>query len=172
MPRMGEDDMKGLVISDSAHAQRQERVFAHQRAVQAPTGDARRHHRRTQERPRDRSAPRVFAALTAPSFGQVAEFQKRGAVHCHAMVRLDGPDGPRHAPPAWATVALLDDAIRAAAARVPVPVPAAGNFPSRGLRWSSELDVQPIGALGREELTEQAVASYAAKFGSPVDQGT
>ncbi|MFI9254124.1 replication initiator [Streptomyces sp. NPDC053069] len=48
------------------------------------------------------------------SFGKVAEFQKRGAVHFHAVMRLDGPDGPGTAPPAWATVALLDDATKAA----------------------------------------------------------
>ncbi|WTF82831.1 replication initiation protein [Streptomyces sp. NBC_01594] len=28
------------------------------------------------------------------SFGKVAEFQKRGAVHFHAVIRIDGPDGP------------------------------------------------------------------------------
>ncbi|MEU5798856.1 replication initiator, partial [Streptomyces sp. NPDC047813] len=93
------------------------------------------------------------------SFGKVAEFQKRGAVHFHAVVRLDGSGGADSAPPAWATIALLDDAIRAAAARVSVPVPAAGDFPARVLRWGSQVDVQAIGALGHEELTEQAVAS-------------
>ncbi|MFD8258045.1 hypothetical protein ACFV19_03660 [Streptomyces griseoluteus] len=37
------------------------------------------------------------------------------------------------------------------------------------LRWSSEVDVRPIGALDREELTEQPVACCVAKSGSPVD---
>ncbi|MGW2938440.1 replication initiator protein RepSA [Streptomyces sp. NPDC001156] len=106
------------------------------------------------------------------SFGKVAEFQKRGAVHFHAVVRLDGPDGPDSSPPAWATVALLDDAIRAAAARVSVPVPAAGDFPARSLRWGSQVDVQPIGALGHEELTEQAVASYVAKYATKAAETT
>ncbi|MFJ6914427.1 replication initiator protein RepSA [Streptomyces sp. NPDC101133] len=106
------------------------------------------------------------------SFGKVAEFQKRGAVHFHAVVRLDGPDGPDTAPPAWATVALLDAAIRAAAARVAVPVPAAGDFPARTLRWGTQVDVQPIGALGHEELTEQAVASYVAKYATKAAETT
>ncbi|MFC8066483.1 replication initiator protein RepSA [Streptomyces sp. NPDC057293] len=106
------------------------------------------------------------------SFGKVAEFQKRGAVHFHAVVRLDGPDGPDTTPPAWATVALLDAAIRAAAARVAVPVPAAGDFPARTLRWGTQVDVQPIGALGREELTEQAVASYVAKYATKAAETT
>ncbi|MGW3154829.1 replication initiator protein RepSA [Streptomyces sp. NPDC001089] len=106
------------------------------------------------------------------SFGKVAEFQKRGAVHFHAVVRLDGPGGPDSAPPAWATTALLDDAIRAAAGRVSVPVAASGDFPARTLRWGSQVDVQPIGALGQEELTEQAVASYVAKYATKAAETT
>lgn len=106
------------------------------------------------------------------SFGKVAEFQKRGAVHFHAVVRLDGPDGPDTSPPAWATTTLLDDAIKAAAARVSVPVPASGDHPARMLRWGSQIDVQPIGALGQEELTEQAVASYVAKYATKAAETT
>ncbi|MFD5662369.1 replication initiator protein RepSA [Streptomyces hirsutus] len=106
------------------------------------------------------------------SFGKVAEFQKRGAVHFHAVVRLDGPDGPDTPPPAWATIALLDDSIKAAAARVAVPVAAAGDFPARVLRWGTQVDVQAIGALGQEELTEQAVASYVAKYATKAAETT
>ncbi|NEC48326.1 replication initiation protein [Actinospica acidiphila] len=106
------------------------------------------------------------------SFGKVAEFQKRGSVHFHAVVRLDGPEGPDTTPPAWASIALLDTAIRAAAARVAVPVPPAGTFPARVLRWGSQVDVQAIGALGREELTEQAVASYVAKYATKAAETT
>jgi hypothetical protein len=106
------------------------------------------------------------------SFGKVAEFQKRGAVHFHAVVRLDGPGGPDDPPPAWASTGLLDDAIRGAAARVAVRVPASGDFPARELRWGAQIDVQPIGALGREELTEQAVASYVAKYATKAAETT
>lgn len=100
------------------------------------------------------------------SFGKVAEYQKRGAVHFHAVIRFDGPEGPNTPPPAWATLDLLDDAIRAAA-RVKVDVPAnpdAGTATERTLRWGTQLDVQPIGAFGNgEDLTKQAVASYVTK---------
>ncbi|MFZ3558806.1 MULTISPECIES: replication initiator protein RepSA [unclassified Streptomyces] len=106
------------------------------------------------------------------SFGKVAEFQKRGAIHFHAVVRFDGPDGPDSVPPAWATLQLLDDAIRSAAARVAVPVASAGAFPARTLRWGTQIDVQPIGALGHEELTEQAVASYVAKYATKAAETT
>ncbi|MFF4288298.1 replication initiator protein RepSA [Streptomyces sp. NPDC001633] len=110
------------------------------------------------------------------SFGKVAEYQKRGAVHFHAVIRFDGPDGPDTPPPAWATVSLLADAIRAAAGRVKVVVPAS---PQHGypdgwtLRWGDQLDIQPIGAFGHgEDLTEQAVASYVAKYATKAAETT
>ncbi|CAM5646621.1 replication initiation protein [Streptomyces californicus] len=102
------------------------------------------------------------------SFGKVAEYQKRGAVHFHAVIRFDGPEGPDTPPPAGRTVILLDDAIRAAAARVEVVVPANPASRDHGRLDSAvgtQLDVQPIGAFGNgEDLTEQAVASYVAKY--------
>jgi hypothetical protein len=107
------------------------------------------------------------------SYGKVAEYQKRGAIHFHAVIRFDGPDGPDTAPPAWATASLLEDALRAAAARAKVTVPPAGDQPERVLRWGTQLDVQPIGAFGHgEDLTEQAVASYVAKYATKAAETT
>ncbi|MFF7530674.1 replication initiator protein RepSA [Streptomyces bobili] len=106
------------------------------------------------------------------SFGKVAEYQKRGAVHFHAVIRFDGADGPDSPPPAWATLDLLTDSIHAAA-RVAVDVPAAGDQSARTLRWGTQLDVQPIGAFGHgEEITEQAVASYVAKYATKAAETT
>jgi hypothetical protein len=107
------------------------------------------------------------------SYGKVAEYQKRGAIHFHAVIRFDGPEGPDTAPPTWATVSLLEDALRAAAARARVTVPPAGDQPERVLRWGTQLDVQPIGAFGHgEDLTEQAVASYVAKYATKAAETT
>ncbi|MEU6292199.1 replication initiator protein RepSA [Streptomyces sp. NPDC046988] len=109
------------------------------------------------------------------SYGKVAEFQKRGALHFHAVVRLDGPDGPGTAPPAWATVDLLADAIRAAAAHsyTSVSVPAAEDQPARTFRWGTQLDVRPVMAFGDgSDITEQAVASYVAKYATKAAENT
>ncbi|MEV7883770.1 replication initiator protein RepSA [Streptomyces sp. NPDC002817] len=107
------------------------------------------------------------------AFGKVAEYQKRGAVHFHAVIRFDGPHGPDDPPPAWATLDLLTDAVHAAAARVAVAVPPAGDEPARTLRWGTQLDVQPIGAFGHgEEITEAAVASYVAKYATKAAETT
>ncbi|MEU8602658.1 replication initiator protein RepSA [Streptomyces parvulus] len=109
------------------------------------------------------------------SYGKVAEFQKRGALHFHAVVRLDGPDGPGTTPPTWATVDLLTDAIRAAAAHsyTSVSVPAAEDQPARTFRWGTQLDVRPVMAFGDgSEVTEQAVASYVAKYATKAAENT
>ncbi|MFH8292557.1 replication initiator [Streptomyces sp. NPDC018059] len=107
------------------------------------------------------------------SFGKVAEYQKRGAVHFHAVIRFDGPEGPDTPPPHWATLALLTDAIHAAAARVRIDLPAAGQFQARVLCWGDRLDVQPIKAFGDgSEITEQAVASYVAKYATKAAETT
>ncbi|WP_406087932.1 replication initiator protein RepSA [Streptomyces virginiae] len=109
------------------------------------------------------------------SYGKVAEFQKRGAVHFHAVIRVDGPDGPDSPPPAWATTELLDRSIRAAVAHsyTSVSVAAAGDQPVRAFRWGTQLDVRPIKAFGDgSDITEQAVASYVAKYATKAAENT
>ncbi|GGZ84808.1 hypothetical protein GCM10010344_60280 [Streptomyces bluensis] len=66
---------------------------------------------------------RAFRDHARISFAKVAEYQKRGAVHFHAVIRLDGPEGGDTSPPPWAAAELLTHAIRAAttAARVNGP---------------------------------------------------
>ncbi|MEV6313749.1 replication initiator protein RepSA [Streptomyces sp. NPDC051776] len=109
------------------------------------------------------------------SYGKVAEFQKRGALHFHAVIRIDGPDGPDTPPPSWATVQLLTDAIHAAAAHAytSVAVPAAEGQPARTFRWGTQLDVRPVKAFGdSSDITEQAVAAYVAKYATKAAETT
>ncbi|MER6246046.1 replication initiator protein RepSA [Streptomyces griseorubiginosus] len=109
------------------------------------------------------------------SYGKVAEFQKRGAIHFHAVIRLDGPDGPEDTPPSWASVDLLTDAIRAAARHpyTTATLPAAGDQAARTFQWGRQLDIRPVKAFGDDsELTEQAVASYVAKYATKAAENT
>ncbi|MFE1139795.1 replication initiator protein RepSA [Streptomyces rochei] len=109
------------------------------------------------------------------SYGKVAEFQKRGAVHFHAVIRIDGPDGPETAPPSWATTDVLAGSIRAAAAHsyTSASVPASEDQPARTFRWGTQLDVRPVKAFGDcSQLTEQAVASYVAKYATKAAENT
>ncbi|WP_406355421.1 replication initiator protein RepSA [Streptomyces sp. NBC_00658] len=118
---------------------------------------------------------RELADTCRVSYGKVAEFQRRGAVHFHAVIRLDGPDGPDEPPPSWATVDLLTDAIHAAAVHryATVSVPAAGDQPARTFQWGTQLDIRPVKAFGDgTDITEQAVASYVAKYATKAAETT
>ena len=103
-----------------------------------------------------------FRETLAVSFAKVAEYQRRGVVHFHAIIRFDGPDGPTTPPPGWANVQLLEDATRHAAGAVSVTTPAAPGIPARSLAWGSQVDVRAITSSGT--LTQQAVAGYIAKY--------
>lgn len=95
------------------------------------------------------------------SYAKVAEYQARGLVHFHAVIRLDGPEGPTDRPPDWATVTLLDRAIREAAGQVVVP---ASDGPVL-LRWGDQLDVRPVYVSTElDGVTDQRVAAYVAKY--------
>ncbi|MGW4440146.1 replication initiator [Streptomyces sp. NPDC004596] len=100
------------------------------------------------------------------SYAKVAEYQRRGAVHFHAVIRLDGPDGAEDAPPAWATTELLTDAIRSAARLAETPGPVLDSH-AYAFRFGEQLDIRPIRSAdfaGTSELSSRAVAAYIAKY--------
>jgi hypothetical protein len=65
-------------------------------------------------------------------FAKVAEYQRRGVVHLHAVIRLDGPTGPHLPPPSWATVDVLAQAARRSPQRPGKRGPGRGDPPQRG----------------------------------------
>lgn len=99
------------------------------------------------------------------SFAKVAEYQARGAVHVHAVIRLDGPGGPADQPPTWATAELLAALVPVAAAAVRVYPPETEQLGSPVLGWGAQTDVRPLRTdLGEDGLTDDAVAAYVAKY--------
>ncbi|HUL27912.1 MAG TPA: replication initiator, partial [Streptosporangiaceae bacterium] len=127
--------------------------------------------------------PRHLAALTgrtvralrseaAIRYVKVAEYQARGVVHYHAVIRLDAPGDSYQPPPPWLTASLLCQAIKAAATAVAIatgPEPGHPGIPARTLRFGAQTDTRPIrhhrdlpGTGGA--LDGQAVASYIAKY--------
>lgn len=99
------------------------------------------------------------------SYAKVAEYQRRGLVHFHAVVRLDGPAGPAVPPPEWASTALLMDTVRTAAGAVRLAAPGSDVVGRRVLRFGRQIDVRPIAAFGAgESLNSAAVAGYIAKY--------
>ena len=101
--------------------------------------------------------------------GKAAEYQARGAVHFHALLRLDGYDpadpGRLLPPPACITAADLADATRWAAKTITYRSPAHPDRPVGWLNaWGTEIDVRVITLHGAGDLTDLAVASYLAKY--------
>ena len=64
-----------------------------------------------------------FRAVAQVHQLRVAETQRRGLVHVHAIVRADGPEGPGSDPPAWLTSELLALELRGAAATTTIAAP-------------------------------------------------
>ncbi|WP_055565993.1 replication initiator [Streptomyces atriruber] len=109
---------------------------------------------------------RAFREHARVSFAKVAEYQKRGAVHFHAVIRIDGPGGGDTPPPAWATADLLTDAIETAATGVRVDGPVIDSRPHT-FAFGRQLDIRTIRSAdfdGGQELTDRAVAAYIAKY--------
>ncbi|CCH35001.1 replication initiator [Actinosynnema sp. NPDC047251] len=93
-------------------------------------------------------------------YAKVAEYQARGLVHFHAVIRLDGPAGPEEPPPPGADMSLLCDAITAAAQASRVHVPGHGQT----IRWGKQLDLRPIEGTDEAGWTDAKVARYIAKY--------
>ncbi|MFF4531423.1 replication initiator [Streptomyces sp. NPDC001407] len=106
-----------------------------------------------------------FSEHARLSFAKVAEYQKRAAVHVHAVVRLDGPEGPETPPPPWATADLLTAAVRTVARSVAVRTPYSPAAGEHALRWGTELDARPLRApADTDGPADDAVAAYIAKY--------
>jgi len=103
-------------------------------------------------------------------FAKVAEFQARGVVHYHALVRLDGPQGSASPPPAWASVEMLGVAIREAAGAVIVSSPGTATVAARRLAWGRHVDVTVL--PDSSDGSDLAVARYVAKYATKAAEAT
>jgi hypothetical protein len=103
------------------------------------------------------------------SFGKAAEMQRRGVVHFHAIVRLDGidPTDPTAIvpPPPGIDADDLKHVIERVATTVrfttdPHPPQPAGWQ----IGWGDQVLTKVITVAGRGEVTDAQVASYLAKY--------
>jgi hypothetical protein len=117
--------------------------------------------------------PRVIAGLVCMTqkdlkervrfyYVKVAEYQRRGLVHLHTVIRLDRTM-PRYRahevkpPPSRFDVELLEDAVRATAQAVHAPLP--DELGGGRVSWGDELDVRRLDVQERRR-----VAGYLAKY--------
>ena len=107
---------------------------------------------------------REFTDHARVSYSKVAEYQKRGMVHFHAIIRLDGPDGPGSPAPGWATDEVLTSVMADTVRSV--------EFPTRRrdgreltLKFGEQVKPEPITVDDRPGARgEQALAGYVAKY--------
>jgi hypothetical protein len=98
-------------------------------------------------------------------YAKVAEFQARGLVHFHVLVRIDGPDGPGS--PAPITATSLEQAVRHAASTVYCTAPPVHDGDvERTLRFGAETHVRIVrdGTAAGDQITTEQVAAYLAKY--------
>ncbi len=102
------------------------------------------------------------------SYAKVAEFQARGVVHFHAIIRLDGHDPAdpgRITPPVAITAAQLAAVITDAAGASWF---ATVSHPARprgwDIAWGAQVDTRIVKVTAAGEVTDVAVASYLAKY--------
>ena len=103
------------------------------------------------------------------SYAKVAEFQRRGLIHFHAIFRLDGHD-PVHPertiqPHPAITADVLADLIRQVASSAWFATVSHPAKP-RGwdIAWGAQVDPRIVRLTGDGEVTDVAVASYLAKY--------
>ena len=105
-------------------------------------------------------------------YAKVAEYQLRGLVHFHALVRLDGPRTPEGFAPAPAALdaAGLALLVRQAATTVRLTVPGVhADDPARVLAFDRQIDARPVRTSRRTDdparvLDPEQVAGYLAKY--------
>jgi Replication initiator protein, pSAM2 len=109
-----------------------------------------------------------FKRLARVSYTKVAEFQARGLIHVHAVMRLDGPAGADSLPLVGLDALALGEVIATAARAVRLEVHPEGLAPV-ALGWGEQIDTRPITlGAGRDDQTgdvhPEMVAAYLAKY--------
>jgi hypothetical protein len=93
------------------------------------------------------------------SYVKVVEFQKRGSVHLHALVRADIRQDEHGEPPQGIDADMLASALRIAARKVSAPLP--GKDSDRRMIWGQQLDAAIVADA---ENGRRRAASYLAKY--------
>lgn len=109
-----------------------------------------------------------LASVASLQFAKVAEYQARGLVHFHALIRLDGTNGPGS--PAPMDGRRLSRIIANTVPDVARPAPPIdADDSTRILRWGKQLDVSLVRPGDRTDdpetdLSPEQVAGYLAKY--------
>jgi hypothetical protein len=113
---------------------------------------------------------RLFPTVARLSYAKVAEYQRRGLVHFHAALRLDGPDGPADPTPPGLTPAVLREAVLDAARQAVLTATRPDGVVMR-IGWGTQLDIREINPTTARhiedphgQISEARLAGYIAKY--------
>jgi hypothetical protein len=103
------------------------------------------------------------------SYAKVAEFQRRGLIHFHAVFRLDGHDPvhpERSVPPDPAfTAEVLAEVIQQVASTTWFATVSHPEKPKGwDIAWGAQIDPRVVRLTGGGEVTDTKVAAYLAKY--------
>jgi hypothetical protein len=99
------------------------------------------------------------------AFVKVAEFQARGLVHYHAVIRLDGAADRASAPGRQVSPRELCAAVHTAAGRAHLHGDA-GDGQSVEVRFGDQLDTRVLASTDDADINPGQVAAYVAKYSS------
>lgn len=110
------------------------------------------------------------------SYAKVAEFQRRGVVHLHALLRLDGldpADRDRIVPPTGVVLGDLLDAVRHVTASTTFTTDEHKVRPAGwAIGWGEQFDIRPLRLRGDGDVTDRAVVAYLAKYATKSTEST
>jgi hypothetical protein len=95
---------------------------------------------------------------------KVAEMQRRGLIHFHAILRADGSGSVDVEPPSWLSSESLASAVNRA-----IRTSSAVGLDGRTIRWGQRFTIQD---LGQTEGDTTKVPSYVAKYATKTTDGT
>jgi hypothetical protein len=104
------------------------------------------------------------------SYMKVVEFQRRGLVHLHVVIRADGADGPSTPPPDWLDAALLTGCLENAISRASVGFPEVLGWEDERAAWGGEHDIREL--VVRSDGDSRAIAAYIAKYATKTADGS
>ena len=109
--------------------------------------------------------PQVALARVARlNYLKVAEMQRRGLVHFHCVLRLDGPDHSTSSAPGWLDIELLSDTLVQTIRTIEMV-----GVDGRGVRWGHQFHLSDLDPAKDDALK---IANYVAKYAVKTTDGT
>ena len=152
--------------------------YAHHVVWNHHVGELWRRTKQHAERHLNQLARRRGLSRVRLSHGKAAQYQARGAVHFHILLRLDGidPDQPDviTPPPPGITTDDITAAVTLAATTITYATPAHPDQPEGWhIAWGHQHEIRPITlSASGDALDDQAVAAYLAKYSTKGTEAT